>query len=90
VIWAKRTFTRSDWIPVQDQFEKQFLTLNAPRDMMLVVMDNDDVRQTLYIGLPNDELLGTFEGFNIVNESELPREARLLVGNQSAFEEQFF
>jgi hypothetical protein len=89
VIWAARTFTRGDWMSVQDLFEQQFLALNAPRDMMLVAVDNHDGSQTLYVGLPNDERLRTFEDFTLVDASELPREARLLVGNQTAFEEQF-
>jgi hypothetical protein len=89
VIWAAKTFTDGDWMPVQDLFEQQFLALNAPRDMMLVVVDNDDGSQTLYAGLPNDTFLHTFEEFSLVDEAELPGEARLLVGNQTAFEEQF-
>jgi hypothetical protein len=89
VIWAAKTYTRGDWIPVQDLFERQFLALNGPHDMMLVMADNDDGSQTLYLGLPKGALIRTFEGFEFMSESELPRAASLLVGDQSAFEKWF-
>jgi len=73
VIWAAKTYNQGNWAPVQDLFEKQFLALNGPRDMMLVMADNEDGSQTLYLGLPKGALLRTFEGFKVVSESELPR-----------------
>lgn len=89
-IWAQKSFRLAEWAPVQDLFERQFMSLRGPRDMMMVCVEHDDYRMnTIIIALPDKAHLALYPGFEPLGPERLPKTASLLVGMQDRFEEQF-
>jgi hypothetical protein len=89
MIWAARTFSRNGWYTVQDQFEEQYDQAGEPADMMLVAVETPDFRTRIIMGVSDPSLLGAYDGFAPLAESELPRFGHLLFGHQQAFEARF-
>lgn len=89
-IWAHKTFPTGEWFATQALFEKQFMALHGPADMLLVHVDGED-RKTdrIIVGLPNKVLLPMYDGFEEVPAAHLPKSATLLVGHVPSFEERF-
>ena len=88
-VWVTKTVSNEEWGRVQDMFENHFMTLGSPRDMMLVCTEDTPATGTakLIASFPDSTLLGLYPGFETV--VEFPREATLLVGDNTGFEECF-
>jgi hypothetical protein len=90
MLWARKAIDPAEWGPTQDQFEELFVKLGSPKQMMLVAsFDVASGGSTLFMSLPNTTFLGSFTGFEMVLESELPSEAALLVGRSDEVEKHF-
>lgn len=89
-VWAQKSFQLAEWAPVQDLFERQFMSLRGPRDMMMISIKHDDYRMdTIVIALPDKAYLALYPGFEPLPIERLPKVASLLVGIQDSFEEKF-
>jgi len=55
--WAEKIVSNTEWALVQDAFEKQFVALGSPRDMMLIAVEGQADATRLIIGLPRRYLL---------------------------------
>jgi hypothetical protein len=76
MIWAKREFTWAEYGPYQDRLAELMLA-NAPqyREFMMVGVNKPDrSKGDYYVGLPSPAFLALFDGFEVVPESELPRQ----------------
>jgi hypothetical protein len=57
--------------------------------MMLLFADRPDYRTDIFVGLPDEGLLASYEGFQRVDEGNLPRRVRLLWGDEHEFDRRF-
>jgi hypothetical protein len=90
MIWARRTASIDESKEIQDQFEELFMKLGCPAQMMLVAAFEPGASQTaLFVSLPNPAFLGSFQGFERINEGDLPSEGSLLIGHNNQFEWHF-
>src|SRR5690606_30616517 len=89
-IWAESDFPAGQWLKVQDQFERLFIALRAPADMMLVCVDREDFKgQKLIMSLPDEQSLAAFAGFKLISEKSLPNRASLICGISHEFQKRF-
>jgi hypothetical protein len=92
MIWAKREFAYAEYAPYMDRLEK--LLMANPRqyrEFMMVSTQTSKVGVDIfYIGVPNKAFAAVFDGFEIISESELPKEIDTLhVADVNAFQERF-
>jgi hypothetical protein len=75
MIWGKRSFQGADYAPYQDKVAK--LMLANPtlyRQFIMVSKKTGEIGEDVcYIGVPNEILFTAFDGFQRVEESELPK-----------------
>ena len=89
-VFAKKLMSVDDWAKVQDRIEDLQMALRAPHDLMMFSAEADDpVKETIYIGVPNAELLANFQGFQQVNRADLPDFLTTLVVREDGFAERF-
>jgi hypothetical protein len=89
-LWAEKLTTNAEWIRVQHTFERHFVGLGEPRDMMLIWEKGPVFAQVrAIIALPDGSTLGLYPGFAAIKPDELPRVASLGGGYQDRFEELF-
>lgn len=89
-VFAKQVMSVDDWAKVQDRIEDLQMALRAPHDLMMFSAEADDpLKETIYIGVPNAELLANFQGFQQVNRADLPDFLTTLVVREDGFAEQF-
>lgn len=75
MFWAKRDFNYSNYMPYQSALaELQAIYVHRHTEFIMVSIDKiSPGLSTYYIGVPERFLLGAFDGFEAVMESELPR-----------------
>ncbi len=75
MIWGKRSFQWADYAPYQDKLAK--LMMDNPtlyRQFIMVSQKTGKVGEDVcYVGVPNEALFGGFDGFQRVEEGELPK-----------------
>ena len=76
MIWAKRHFSGSeDYTPYQKRLaDWHFFALSLDFVMVAKRSGRAIAEWDVYIGLPDELLLSQFDGFDLVDETELPRE----------------
>ena len=84
-----KEFHGGSYATVQDHFSKHCATCGHISNMMMVVEDITAARSMIYILLPNDADASGYEGFEIMSEDKLPKEASLLEGYQPDFKKRF-
>jgi len=91
MIWAKRDFQFAEYAPYQVQFEELHFKLGGPAAMMMVMAKKNARLSDVIISLPDAKFLRMFEGFEIIDESELPKEVSILCVNHATddFEKRF-
>ena len=89
MFWASRTFAPDEWYDAQDRFEEQWVEAGKPQDMMLVYADTPDFRTRVLIGAPDPTFFAPHPGFEPVDEPDLPKRPKLLMGDADAFRAQF-
>jgi hypothetical protein len=87
MIWAARLFSRDGWYILRDQFEEAYEAAGAPNDMMLAYADTPSFDTVLFIGVPDTTDLSPDEDFEVIDERTLPRNIRLLFGDETLFRE---
>ena len=83
-MWVKRHFPTT-WATssVLDDFVQLFMALGGPPKMMLVEESHGSRNSTLYVWLPQADLLDAFPGF--VTADVPPQGVVLLAGNRTSF-----
>jgi len=92
--WAKRQFRFAEYVPYFDRLEK--LTIANPtlyREFIMVSTKTEE-RGTdeVYVGVPNKSFLSAFDGFEEIEESNLPKEIDTLLiadGTTEEFKSRF-
>ena len=87
-MWVKRHFPTT-WATtsVLDDFVQLFMALGGPAKMMLVEELHSRRNSTLYVWLPQPDLLDAFPGF--VTADAPPQGVILLAGNKASFASAF-
>jgi hypothetical protein len=81
MIWAKRRLFRfAEFAPYQNHLGE--LTVEYPSDEFFMVSVGTDY----FVGLPTEQFLPFFNGFEVVNEADLPKKVNVLVGDTSSEE----
>jgi hypothetical protein len=91
MIWAKRQFKNADYLPYFKNFETLLLA-NAPlyREFLMVSVKVKAATDEIYIGLPSEVFLQSFDGFERVDETAVPKLVdTLLIGDQNVFRSRF-
>jgi hypothetical protein len=84
--WVKRRFAYADYAPYMDHLTKLlFANPTLYREFIMVSTKVDNARDSdCYIGVPNKAFLIGFDGFESVEEHELPKEIdTVLVADQT-------
>lgn len=76
VIWGKRVFDGADYARYQDRLQQLLFTHPAQyREFIMVATDTDDPGVSIYwVGVPSEILFAPFDGFERVEEADLPKE----------------
>jgi hypothetical protein len=80
MIWAKREFSKStgDYGSYQERFADLHRDLGRIAGMMMVKADKGPHLCDVIISLPDAGYLSMFEGFKVIDEGSLPKEASIL------------
>jgi hypothetical protein len=91
MFWAKRRFQWADYAPYQDRLGD--LLMKNPtryREFMMFSVEQSPGVGDIYVGVPANEFIVLFDGFEPVKEAALPRIVdSLLVADKNAFAERF-
>src|SRR5580693_8015272 len=92
MIWGKRRFAYADYSPYFDRLEK--LVMAAPtqyRQFMMVSTDTDEPGVSdFYVGVPNEAFMAWFDGFERVEEPQVPKVIDTLhIGDANEIERRF-
>jgi hypothetical protein len=74
---------------IQNRFETIFTAAGEPREMLLIEQAHSAAVSTLWMRLPDAKFASAFSEFELGDESNLPREAALLIGHNPEFEKLF-
>ena len=80
MIWGKRVFQGADYAPYQDRMQTLLLANAAQYAQFIMV--STKVRpgiNTCWVGVPSEALFAAFDGFQRVQEGDLPREIDTLL-----------
>jgi hypothetical protein len=91
-VWARRGFLDTTYLSIVDRMAEQELALGSTSEHMMVRTRRDDDRKgitTVFIRVPDPALLAAYEGFERVNDVDLPQEVILLYGDLSEFRKLF-
>jgi hypothetical protein len=91
MIWGKRRFQWADYAPYQDRLEKlQMANATRYREFMMFAIQEKVGLQDIYVGVPTNELMAVFDGFEPVSEAALPKVVdSLLLADVNAFKLRF-
>jgi hypothetical protein len=87
MIWAKRRFKFANYAPYQERLRKLSLQNPGLHSQFIMVSIGTDARgeSDYYVGVPDQTFLADFDGFEIVHETDLPREIdAVLYADQSS------
>jgi hypothetical protein len=87
--WASRTFAPGAWFEAQDRFEELWADAGEPADMMLTYVDTPDFQVRIFVGLPAPADSVAFPEFQPVQEPDLPKRPKLLMGDVDEFKRRF-
>ena len=89
MLWATRLLDVGQDLFILELFEAQRATLGMPRDMMLVAIDKEGCKRRLFIGVPDEEMLNAYYGFQFCLRRDLPKAPVLIAGPQDMFQAMF-
>lgn len=90
-VWIEGDFESSSWFPLRDQFDELSVSLGAPKNVLLVQIDDGSSERTrLIASLPSQTYLPLFTGFREIPVTSLPRHAARLVVGQLSEATKFF
>ena len=94
MIWIKKAFGfGAEWAADQDKFSQLQMAVAAQGgdkylQMVMALAEKSDLKETIYMGLPEEGLIATFPDYQRVSD-RLPKIAILLVGLQTEFQKHF-
>lgn len=92
MIWSKRRFQWADFTPYLDCLEKLMLA-NASlyREFLMVSLKTEKAGESeVYVGLPHRSFMNAFDGFELVDETDVPKIVdKLLGGDRNSFDSRF-
>jgi|LNAP01.1.fsa_nt_gb hypothetical protein len=75
MIWGKRRFQDAEYGPYQDRLDKLAMADARVVDQYCMVSVETSVAVAdYYVGVPNEDLMRFFDGFERVPEDQLPKE----------------
>jgi hypothetical protein len=76
MIWGKRRFELAEYAPYQVRLAKLMLENPSLHSQFIMVSTVTDVTNVFdyYVGVPSQTFFADFDGFVIVDESDLPKE----------------
>jgi hypothetical protein len=76
MIWVKRRFELAEYAPYQVRLAKLMLENPSLHSQFIMVSTVTDVPNVFdyYVGVPSQTFFADFDGFVIVDESDLPKE----------------
>lgn len=83
-IWFKRHFGFQPYTETFDLFEKTFMGMAGPREMLLV--SDMEPKISLYMRLPSEQLGRLFDGFERCSLADVPKTFGILIGHQDEFD----
>ena len=89
MLWATRLLNAGKDFYIRELFEAQSAALGKPRDMMLVAVEREDGKHRLFVGVPDEELLNAYYGFDFCLKRDLPKAPVLIAGHQDVFQAMF-
>jgi hypothetical protein len=91
MFWGKRQFKWAEYGPYQDRLgDLQMANAERHREFMMVSTKVNAGVNDIYVGVPSNELLVLFDGFEPVAEGALPKVVdSLLLADMNAFKERF-
>jgi hypothetical protein len=91
LFWGKREFRWADYAPYQDRLGKLLMaTPSRYREFMMFSVEKSVGVSDVYVGVPLQELMSLFDGFDPVEETNLPKVVdSLSVADANAFGERF-
>ena len=90
LIWAKRRYSYEGHKGDLETFAKIFeQRSNAPGMMMVEAKLDHTHHRDVYIAVPDRLMLTAFLAYKVIDESEVPREVNLLMGDADEFKERF-
>lgn len=81
MIWGKRVFDGPSYIPYQDRLQ-QLLFANARQYQEFIMVATATDRpgaSTYWVGVPSEVLFTAFDGFERVQEADLPKKINALL-----------
>jgi len=89
-VFAKKTMPLASWGKLQDQIALLQMTMGVPHDLMMMSTTSEGHKtDTIYIGLPDEQLLSHFDGFERIKQSDLPDSMTTLVCREDGFADRF-
>lgn len=89
MLWATRLLDVGDDLYIREMFEAQRAALGKPRDMMLIVVDEEGYKRRLFVGVPDEAMLNAYYGFEPCLKRDLPKAPALIAGHQDMFQAMF-
>jgi len=80
--WFKRHLGENSPLVACNGFEELYSKLGAPKDMMMVRTPGSR-NATLFISLPEPDLINTFPGFKAAKFEEIPPDFACEIGNEN-------
>jgi len=91
-VWGRKLFGLVDWARDQEKIYQMCLADGRWREFLMVsVQDQSNQRwpTTVYIMVPDRNVLAAFRGYERISEADLPQRASLLFGDAHEFEKIF-
>ena len=93
MFWIKKAFGfGAEWAADQEKFTQLQMAVAAQGGdkylQMVMALAESDLKETIYMGLPEEGLIAIFSDYQRVSDS-LPKIAILLVGSQTEFQKYF-
>jgi hypothetical protein len=89
-IWAKRDFSDPSYLDCYEVMRRQ--ARQGHQGLLMIakpIEGNDYSKTTIYICLPNRDLLVNYPGFEEIDAASLPEEAVLIHGDRQLFSARF-
>jgi hypothetical protein len=94
MIWGRRSFSWADYSPYQDKLTKLMMDNPTLYKQFIMVSTKKETAGTsiCYVGVPSEAFFAGFDGFDRVQESELPKVIDVLLvadGSTDEFKSRF-
>jgi hypothetical protein len=89
-VWAKRRYSPKGHLADVATFRERFERHRQAGMMMIEARaENTDFHRDVYVGVPDRQILGMFVGYKVIEETDLPKQALMLAGDESEFSNRF-